>query len=474
MSHLELLNVLVGECHNAPMPQNKILQIFKYIAFGIGGMILVSTVIGLALFQRYERPTITETAAYATCEKDPTSRCMANIAMAALPTSSRFTSVNKDRAKDYLNVVGADSVESRVSADGRQINLTILNRHANSHRLLSAARRDPASVDTIASDYSASAHHISVLQSMQDHHRHGGGWGNIASAEISAFERRLPLIFTPAVAAIIKSWKRAINRLPTNRRQQHWTALAVNLVKFGEKRQALEAAVKATEYSASYRLFDLIGLLVDLGETDLATELVDDIHSHGPATKKFGKHASKVLADRAIKRAKNGKFDAARILIKFGYDLLQVARRTTDQVKGLGRLIEASVATDQIEQAEILARRLYQLARTEDPFRPFNLLIAAKGFYDVGDKTGAYDVIFAALKSLPPENKAVAVGMHLGPIKYDDSKFGLKSGFLKKTATILIRLGQIDQAIQVAKDAVLNNRYAVGTEIFDFSCKIPE
>ena len=112
------------------------------------------------------------------------------------------------------------------------------------------------------------------------------------------------------------------------------------------------------------------------------------------------------------------------------------------------------------------AASLHDLATTPSPFLPFNLLDAANAYLALGEDEHAVEIIESALAQLPSEDETVAVGLHAGPMRYDDGVFGLKSEFLDIASVALCKAGRLQEAIRIVAEANDFHREQAADELY--------
>ena len=171
---------------------------------------------------------------YEKCESYPTTDCLIDLALMALPSDHQFPDWHGAEAFSDAGLLAF--VESRRTPDGRFDGLG----YATS-KVVARVQASPEAF--AAAQLPAGAFlYIAARWLLQDHRAYGGGYGPIVEAEKVAFERRFPLPSSPAIEALLSRWRAELSQKPDPRQLLEYATILFWLGRPHESRSAAIAA----------------------------------------------------------------------------------------------------------------------------------------------------------------------------------------------------------------------------------------
>jgi tetratricopeptide (TPR) repeat protein len=118
-------------------------------------------------------------------------------------------------------------------------------------------------------------------------------------------------------------------------------------------------------------------------------------------------------------------------------------------VRAYAALLQAQLRAGDIAGATRRTEELARIAERPDILQPFNLLRAAAMFNDLKQPARSRSLLERALGAVPPAERVVGFGFHMGPIRYNTS--GLGGEAIQLIAAEFYRSGDSARAIQLIK-----------------------
>lgn len=381
---------------------------------------------------------VVDTLEYKSCMAVPTSKCLADLAIEALPSDHQFfpkTSLGQ-LAQSLAHVDNLEWVKQRTSFDAISSDLIkkLIVRRFEQIELEDAKTEIPP-------NFSPSAYYTGAHLRINDHFLYGGGRGDIVAAEKAEFIRRGPPLVTARMNTYIDVWSQSIERTDETKRGRYWLAYASQMMTLNIRSKARHGLSKALEYYPGIIGFYRLEQMVRFGEPDFAIKFAEN----EPDKNHRARYLAKVAKFLAIARYPARSQKVLKALRK----LLPSIKANYKKMDVMLDIIFAQKSNDDIVSAKKLAENIYSLAREPAGLSSHGLLRAVEAYYLADESGRARKVLLSLIQSIPKDDKVVGFGFHFGPVRYDGA---LKWEVLVKSVRWLCKFGDKDAAIKLATE----------------------
>jgi tetratricopeptide (TPR) repeat protein len=291
-------------------------------------------------------------------------------------------------------------------------------------------------------DRISKSYHLLALELLGEQPYARGGRPWLVDAE-KAHARRSPPLPNATLQVVLKVWPEIIDKTSAWRRRGDWIELANAYSIARQYEEARRILQTLDQEELRPRLsWKLVRAWLRAGDPDRALAAAvkeNDIERR-----------ANNLAEIASAYLSSGRPADALSTIGLGFASLGE--------KPGGGAVEAFVALlqEQHRAGDMAgaARRAEELARMAGQphlLQPFNLARAAAVQNDLKQFAGARDLLERALAALPPADRVVGLGFHMGPIRYNRS--GLGGEAIQLIAVELYRSGESARAVEFMKQA---------------------
>ena len=157
------------------------------------------------------------------------------------------------------------------------------------------------------------------------------------------------------------------------------------------------------------------------------------------------------LAEIASTYLSVGRTAEALNAIGLGFASLKKKPVGPAAVRAYVALLQEQRRAGDVAGATHRGEELARMAERPDIFEPFSLARAAAVFNDLKQFARSQSLLERALAAIPPADRVVGLGFHMGPIRYNKS--GLGGEAIQLIAVELYRSGDLEKAIELIKQA---------------------
>lgn len=394
------------------------------------------SVVAWSLDKTLVNSTVTSTPEYVICEAQPTSECLADIAISALPVELKY--LGWGRLRHFAEAGKSEFVRTHTSKYYTKLPKDVARGLARIERANAAEFAElplpgfPVRGGETDIDNSGN-HYISTLWLVADHTRWGGGKGYIIQAEKAAYRRRGPIDTSPGLRSMIHEWQQAMIYFPSNSISRSWQNMAKILLFIGQPTRAGTAIRDATRFGVDVLPVPLLKELVHVGQADSALFAAMKISEK--------KYRASALAGISKSLADMGELERANDVAQTAIDLLP-SLHANRRIQIMKVLIGALYQSGSTEDAIKMADQVRGLADETSHFRRLTLLDAAEAQINAQHNSKAIVVIDAAIKDLPTHTL----------VNYFLDNQKMRHEFLQQVAELLCAAGQYERAMETLKD----------------------
>ena len=292
-------------------------------------------------------------------------------------------------------------------------------------------------------DRISSSYHLLALELLGEQPFSRGGTPWLVEAE-KAHAGRNPPPPNATLQVVLKVWPEIIDKTSAWKRRDDWIALA-------------------NAYSTSRRLEEARRILQSLDQREprpgWSFQLVRAWLRAGDPDRALAAAVTEIDVDR---RANNlaeiastylslGRTTEALNTIGLGFASLDDKLAGPEAVRAYVALLQEQRRAGDTAGTARRAGELARIAERADMLQPFNLARAAAVFNELKEFTRSRSLLERALAAIPPADRTVGLGFHLGPIRYDKSGLGGEAAEL--IAVEFYRSGDSAKAIELIKKA---------------------
>ena len=292
-------------------------------------------------------------------------------------------------------------------------------------------------------DRISGSYHLLALELLgeQPYARSGKPW--LVDAE-KAHAGRNPPLPNATLQVVLKVWPEIIDKTSAWKRRGDWINLAnaYSIARqFEEARRVLQSLDQEEPRPGwSWRL---VRAWLRAGDPDKAlAAAVKEIDVERRANN---------LAEIASAYRSLGRTADALSTIDLGFASLGDKPSGTGAVAAFVALLQEQHRVGDVAGAARRAEELARIAEQPHILRPFNLARAAAMLNDLKQFADARDLLERAVAALPPADRVVGHGFHMGPIRYNRS--GLGGEAIQLIAVALYRSGESGRAVELIRQA---------------------
>ena len=290
-------------------------------------------------------------------------------------------------------------------------------------------------------DRISSSYHLLVLELLGEQPFSRGGKPWLVEAE-KAHAGRNPPPSNATLQVVLKVWPEIMDETSAWKRRDDWIALAnaySTSRHFEEARRILQSLNQEEPRPGwSWRL---VRAWLRAGDPDGAVAAaVKEVDVERRANN---------LAEIASTYLSVGRTAEALNAIGLGFASLKKKPVGPAAVRAYVAFLQEQRRAGDVAGATHRGEELARMAERPDIFEPFSLARAAAVFNDLKQFARSQSLLERALAAIPPADRVVGLGFHMGPIRYNKS--GLGGEAIQLIAVELYRSGDSEKAIELIK-----------------------
>jgi tetratricopeptide (TPR) repeat protein len=283
--------------------------------------------------------------------------------------------------------------------------------------------------------------HLLALELLGEQPYSRGGQPWLVEAE-KAHAGRNPPPPNATLKSLLKVWAEIIDKTSAWRRRGDWIALANAFSTYGhfEDARRILQSLDQSEPRPGWS-WQLVRAWLRAGDPDRALAAT--------AKEIDVERRANNLAEIASNYLSSGRRAEALSTIDLGFASLDEKRAGPRAVRAYGALLQELRKAGDITGATHRAEELARMAEQPHILQPINLVRVAAVLNDLKRFGRSRDILERALAAVPPPDRVVGLGFHMGPIRY--KKSGLGGEATQLIAVEFYRSGDSAKAIYLIK-----------------------